>query len=108
MRFQNGSDRIFDVGLLYPDQNWMVFRGAIGVLDFETGTTEVMAVSDFDANILRFSENANLPDRNFTVFVVKTLRLPFFLNGFQMAEHSIKDIFKGFKLKFEKDFCQIT
>jgi len=31
-----------------------------------------MAVSDFDANIQRFSENANMPHRNFTVVLVKT------------------------------------
>lgn len=45
-----------------------------------------MAVSNFNANIQRISENANSPDRNFTVFVVKTPSSVVFLNSIQAIE----------------------
>lgn len=64
----------------------MVVRGGIGGFGFERRTTEVMAVSNFNANIQRISENANSPDRNFTVFVVKTPSSVVFLNSIQAIE----------------------
>lgn len=65
-----GSAEDFDVGT-GPGPKLEVFRG-VWSFGLESRTTEVMAVSDFDANIQRFSENANMLHRNFTVVLVKT------------------------------------
>lgn len=49
-----------------------------------------MAVSNFNANIQRFSENANSMDRNFTVFVVKTPFFTVLLNSIQVIDQLIQ------------------
>ena len=73
-----GSAEDFDVGT-GPGPKLEVFRG-VWSFGLESRTTEVMAVSDFDANIQRFSENANMLHRNFTVISVKTRNPTKFLN----------------------------
>ncbi len=49
-----------------------------------------MAVSNFNANIQRISENANSPDRNFTVFVVKTPSSVVSLNSIQTIKQLVQ------------------
>lgn len=46
-----------------------------------------MAVSNFNANIQRISENANSMHRNFTVIVVKTPLMAILLNSIQYTEY---------------------
>jgi len=66
----------------------MVLQRSDWSFGFETRTTEVMAVSDFTANIQRFSENANISDRNFTIIVVKTRRQVVLLDTVQLVYHN--------------------
>jgi hypothetical protein len=57
------------------------FRGELEIKLLKFRITEVTVISNFITNIVRFSESANLFDRNFTVKEVLLLKKGFYLEN---------------------------